>query len=247
MRCGCRYCSNNRAIRHPVGMARSAQLCIGAGGLGLLLVVVNQITAAAIDPALQRSSALAALLAVGLMLVGVLWTRVLPVPPERADLQGEEGLLLRSGLAAPLAAELDWGSRMLLTATPAAVVLVLWQQEVLLQRGLLVRRSGPGFRPGPICEQVLQRGRSIHLVDLRHYPGRDEFTTLLDGLPSVVVEPLGSHGVVLVGGWSPRCFSRADQRWISGWAERLRAQADQQGAVEPLAASASSAPASPEH
>jgi hypothetical protein len=27
---------------------------------------------------------------------------------------------------------------------------------------------------------------------------------------------------VVIGGWSERCFSRSDERWLTGWAERLK-------------------------
>ena len=152
----------------------------------------------------------------------------MPLPAERAELSGEQGLLLRQDLPEPLRQELEWGSRQLLKATPAALVVLLWQDQCLLRRGLLQSGSdsaplgGSPFAPGPICQQALQRQRSIHLVDLRLYPGREEFTALLPGLPSVLVQPVGSAGLLVVGGWSARCFGNADQAWIEGWAERLR-------------------------
>lgn len=206
-------------------MNLSARVCGGAGAVALLLTIINQLTAAAVEPALQRSSALAALAAVGLMLVGVLWTRAAPVAPERADLQGEQGLLLRGDLGEALQRELDWGTRQLLQATPAAVVMVVWRDAVLVHRGLLQRSTArEGFASGPICRQAQQRGRSIHLVDLRHYPGRDEFEPLLQGLPSIIVQPIGSEGLLLLGGWSARCFSSGDEAWLDGWAQRLRAE-----------------------
>ena len=205
-------------------MPTSARICLSAGVLALLALVANQLTASQVDPALQRSSVLGSLLAVGLMLIGVLWTRVVPLPPERAELQGEEGLLLRQHLPPGLQAELQWGSRQLLRATPAAVVLVWWRGDLVLQRGLLKQRQGSAFEPGPICRQALDKERAIHLVDLRNYPGRDEFSSLQDGLPSVVVQPIGSNGLLLLGGWSPRCFSSSDLSWIDGWSQRLKSE-----------------------
>jgi hypothetical protein len=89
---------------------------------------------------------------------------------------------------------------------------------MLLRRGLLAETS---FVPGVICSQALDRQRSISLVDLALYPGRDEFHTLLADLPAVVVQPIGRDGLLLVGGWSPRCFGRGDLLWIEGWASRL--------------------------
>lgn len=58
-------------------------------------------------------------------------------------------------------------------------------------------------------------------MNLALYPGRDEFKTLLADLPAVVVQPIGRHGLLLVGGWSARCFGRGDLIWIEGWAARL--------------------------
>ena len=230
-------------------MSISARVALICGLAGLALSVVNALTAAALEPALLRSSALAALLSVGLLLVSALWTRVLPAEAERVDLGGQEGLLLRRELPQNLQEELQWGSQTLLQATAAAVVLVWWNGAVVLRRGLCPGDgSGLRFDPGPICRQAQARSRSIHLVDLKHYPGRDEFTPLLADLPSVLVQPLGEAGLLLVGGWSARCFSRSDQGWIEAWAKRLTT-ALQQAPVgledQQAAAPGSSAPGSP--
>jgi len=201
-----------------------AKLSLATGGGGLLLVVVNQLSAPLPEPSLVRASVLAALLAVGLMLVAVLWTRAVPDAAGRADLQGEEGLELAPGLPPALLEDLGWGSQMLLTASPAAVVLVLWRDTVLLRRGLLARTP---FQPGPICARALERGQAISLVNLGLYPGRAEFDSLLPGLPAVLIQPVGDQGLVLLGGWSPRCFSRSDLIWVEGWARRLTAEMPQ--------------------
>ena len=220
-------------------MPTPARVCLGAGVGAIVLVLINQLTAPSLsgggsDPALERAGLLAAMLAVGLMLVAALWTQVVPEPAQRAGLQGEEGLVLASDLPAELAAELAWGSRMLLTATPAAVVLVHWRDQTLLQRGLLrpeqqpaeqqIAKSPPAFAPGPICQRARQRQTAISLVDLRLYPGRQEFDALLPELPAVLVQPLGQEGWLLLGGWSARCFSRSDLAWVEGWAARLTGQ-----------------------
>ena len=70
-----------------------------------------------------------------LMLVAILWTRAVPVAPERVDLSGRQGLELAEQLPEGLQQELAWGSRMLLTATPAASLLLHWQGRTLLRRG----------------------------------------------------------------------------------------------------------------
>jgi hypothetical protein len=204
-----------------MAMPTAARTVLVAGAAGLALVVLNQATAPDLDPALQRAAVLAGILAVLLMLVGVLWNRVQPEAAQRAELQGEEGLELAGGLPDALNRELGWGTMMLLTATPAVVVLLHWRETTVLRRGLL----GAGrFQPGPICRRAQERGTAISLVDLKLYPGRDEFETLLGGLPSVLVQPVGPEGVLVLGGWSPRCFSRSDLLWAEGWARRLTAE-----------------------
>ncbi|MFM7360544.1 MAG: cofactor assembly of complex C subunit B [Cyanobium sp.] len=199
-----------------------ARIALGGGLTGLALAVLNQSSGPAaggvLDPALERAGVLASILSVLLMLIGILWERIEPVPPVRVDLEGEEGLELAEGLDPSLNSELAWGSRMLLTATPAATLLVQWQGRTLLRRGLLAAQT---FEAGPICRRAMEQGRPISLVDLRLYPGRAEFDALLPGLPAVLVQPLGSDGVLLLGGWSPRCFGRGDLAWVEGWAQRL--------------------------
>jgi hypothetical protein len=197
-----------------------AKLCIGLGLMALALVVVNQGFASDVTPPLERAAVLASLLAVGLMLVGVLWTRALPEASIRANLSGDLGFVLSPDLPKALADELAWGSHMLLTASPAAVVLVLWRGQSLLRRGLILPLE---FVPGAICQRAVEKQAAISLVDLNLYPGRQEFDALLPGLPSVLVQPLGQDGLLLLGGWSARCFSRSDLAWVEGWAAKLRA------------------------
>ena len=157
--------------------------------------------------------------AVGLMLVAVLWTRANPKSAEKVPLQGEHGLVISDQLDDLQKQELAWGSHMLLTATPAASVLVLWGEQVVLRRGLISQNS---FQPGAITKRAMDRDQIISLVNTSLFPGRAEFDGMLPSLPAVMVCPMGQQGVVILGGWSPRCFSRSDERWLEGWAKRLR-------------------------
>lgn len=200
-------------------MPAQARIVLVSALLVLLLTIVNAGAASTITPDLQRAEVLAGLASVGLMLVAVLWTRANPRTAEARELSGEQGLFLRSDLPENQREELGWGSHMLLTATPAATVMVFWNGEVLLRRGLIRRDV---FVPGPICQRAMDQRKTVALVNTLLFPGRGEFDSVLEDLPALLVCPIGGDGVVIIGGWSPRCFSRSDERWLEGWCQRLR-------------------------
>lgn len=219
-------------------MPFGARVSLSAGVLVLLLAVGNVFTAEAIDPTLQRAEVLAGMAAVGLMLVAVLWTRAQPLAPTAVELPGEQSLQLLPELSELCRTELAWGSHLLLTATSAATILVAWDGTVVLRRGLVPEAllvddqdgaNGESFTPGPICERAQRQGQLVSLVKTALYPGRTEFDPVLPGLPSVMVQPLGDRGWVVLGGWSERCFSRSDERWFTGWCERLRTTLETNG------------------
>ena len=194
------------------------------------LAVFNALSADTFPPALQRAEVLAGMAGVGLMLVAVLWTRAVPLSPEAVNLEGEQGLLIAEGLTNELRTELAWGSHQFLTATSAASMLVYWDDTVLIRRGLITDRV---FQPGEICRRCTKRQELISLVKTALYPGREEFDPVLPGLPAVMVQPLGERGWIVLGGWSERCFTRADERWLTGWAERLRTELERTAADGP--------------
>ena len=200
-------------------MPTPARVVLFSGLLVLVLAVTNASTADRITPDLQRAEVLAGLAAVGLMLVAVLWTRPNPRSADQVDLQGEQGLVMDQQTSADLREELGWGSHMLLTATPASTVLVYWRGHVILRRGLI---RAVTFKPGDICNRVMERETTISLVNTELFPGRTEFDSVVENLPAVVISPLGKNGVVVVGGWSKRCFSQSDERWLEGWTQRLK-------------------------
>ena len=241
-------------------MGRPALACLGVGLVALLLSLINQFSAAELSPPLVRASVLASLLAVGFLLIATLWTRAVPRAPERVALEGLQGLDLADGLPETLKLELAWGSQLLLTATPGATLLLHWRQQTLLRRGVL---GGGSFESGPICQRALATGKPISLVNLALYPGRAEFAALPEGLPALMVQPIGNEGLLLLGGWSPRCFSRSDELWLEGWALKLRTSLEalpddgplavgpqpagdlQVGSLQGVAGSARSAPETP--
>ena len=206
-------------LQQSASMPTPARVVLFSGLLVLVLAVTNASTADLITPDLQRAEVLAGLAAVGLMLVAVLWTRANPRSADQVDLQGEQGLVMDEQNSTELREELGWGSHMLLTATPAATVLVYWRGHVILRRGLI---RAAAFEPADICNRAMERETTISLVNTELFPGRTEFDSVLQNLPAVVICPLGKNGVVVVGGWSKRCFSQSDERWLEGWTERLK-------------------------
>ena len=130
------------------GPARAVLIC---ALLLLGLTVTNAGLAETVTPELQRAEVLAGMAAVGLMLVAVLWTRANPKSTEKVPLKGEQGLVMADQFSEDQQQELAWGSHMLLTATPAASVLVLWRKQVVLRRGLISQDS---FQPGPITKRA---------------------------------------------------------------------------------------------
>ncbi|MEB3254396.1 MAG: cofactor assembly of complex C subunit B [Synechococcus sp.] len=205
-------------------MPTPARVVLAWGLVLLLMTLTNARLAEVVSPELQRAEVLAGLAAVGLMLVAALWTRADPSQAPRRDLQGDQGLVMHSDVTGIVREELGWGSHMLLTATPAATLLLFWDGEVLLRRGLL---SDAPFQPGPICERAMERQATISLVNTTLFPGRGEFDPVLENLPAVLISPLGERGVVILGGWSERCFSKSDEQWLEGWSTRLRTALEQ--------------------
>jgi hypothetical protein len=204
-------------------LQQPASLAFICGTLGLVLSVVNAFTldsaTAGLPPAFQRSCVLAGVLSVGLMLVGVLWSRADPAARARQALQGVQGLEIDPNLPEPMRHELAWGSTMLLTATPAASLILIWDGVTLMRRGVLGVNK---FKLGPILERAQQRQQLISLVTLKLYPGASEFDYLPENTPAVLVQPLGKRGWLVLGGWAERCFSRSDEIWIQGWTAKLR-------------------------
>ena len=64
-----------------MAMPPAARVVLACGLTGLVLVVVNQMTAPSLDPSLERASVLGSILSVLLLLVALLWQRVEPLAP----------------------------------------------------------------------------------------------------------------------------------------------------------------------
>ena len=199
-------------------MYKISTLVIVFGFFLLILSIINIATAHQVNPTLVRAETISGIASIVLITIGYLWTEINPKTPIRAELNGNEGFELWNELTKNQKNELAWGSQQILTATAASTILIYWDNRVILRRGLISKKT---FKPGEICNRAVEQKRLISLVNTELFPGRREFDSVLEDLPAVIIYPLSDRGVTIVGGWSKRSFTNSDEKWISGWSDKL--------------------------
>ncbi|PSO58094.1 MAG: cofactor assembly of complex C subunit B [Cyanobacteria bacterium QH_6_48_35] len=190
-----------------------------AGGLAGGLLMVNRLTTATLTDSQARSDALGVILSALLVLTGLIWQRVQPRSPEAVNLIGEEGFELAEELPEAVKRELAWASHLLLTNTATRSLVVYYQGKVLVRRGIL--GSHRELKPGAIVQRVLDKQKPVYLVKLSVYPGRVEFNYLPENTQGVIAQPLGDKGVLILGANAPRSYTKQDENWIAGIADKL--------------------------
>ena len=199
-------------------MYKISNLVIIFGSFLLFLSIINIATASDVYPSLVRGETISGLASIALITIGYLWKDIKPKEQNRVNLKGKQGLKINGDLSEEIKYELAWGSNQILTATAASTILIFWDNQVILRRGLITNKT---FVPGEICKRAVEQKRLISLVNTELFPGRDEFDSVLDDLPAVIVYPLSNRGLTIVGGWSKRSFTNSDEKWISGWSDKL--------------------------
>ena len=199
-------------------MFKISSLVIVFGVFLLLLSIINISTATEVNPQLVRGETISGIASIALISIGYLWTDIKPKQPTRVFLKGKEAFELSLDLSEDIKNELAWGSQQILTATAASTILIYWDNNVILRRGLITNKS---FKPGEICNRAIEQKRLISLVNTDLFPGREEFDCVLEDLPAVIVYPLSNRGLTIVGGWSKRSFTNSDEKWITGWSDKL--------------------------
>lgn len=154
-----------------------------------------------------------------LILTGLLWQQVQPRPPGSVQLNGTEGFELAEDLPDPVKTELAWASHLLLTNTVTRSLLLWYDGRILMRRGILTETAE--VKPGAILQRVQQKQTPVYLVNLALYPGRIEFDYLPDNTQGVICQPLGTRGVLILGANAPRSYTRQDEAWITGIADKL--------------------------
>ncbi len=195
------------------------QLPFVVGGLAGILLLTNRMLTPQLTESQARSDAVGVILSAVLILTGLLWQQVQPRSPDAVDLIGEQGFELLPGLPEEVKTELAWASHLLLTNTVTRSLVVVYQGKVLLRRGVL--GVNPEVKPGAILKRVLEKQKPVYLVDLKIYPGRIEFDYLPENTQGVICQPIGNQGVLILGANAPRSYTKQDENWIEGIADKL--------------------------
>ncbi|MEM8806887.1 MAG: cofactor assembly of complex C subunit B [Cyanobacteria bacterium P01_G01_bin.38] len=200
------------------------RLPIVVGGLGGSLLMINRLMTPVLTDSQARADALGVILSAILILTGLLWQQLQPKLPDTVELMGEEGFELKDELADAIKTELAWASHLLLTNTVTRSIVAYYDGAVLMRRGILAPSAA--VQPGPILERVLQQQKPVYLVNLKLYPGRVEFGYLPENTQGLICQPMGAKGVLLLGANAPRSYTKQDEAWIEGIADKLGASLD---------------------
>jgi hypothetical protein len=189
------------------------------GGLGGILLLFNRFFTEEIFPSQSRSDALGIIESALLILVGLLWQRIQPKVPDAVDLIGTEGFELMADLPDEIKTELAWASHLLLTNTVTKSIVVYHRGKVLLRRGILADNSE--VKVGAILQRVREKQKPVYLVNLNLYPAKVEFDYLPENTQGLICQPIGKAGVLILGANTPRSYTKQDEIWIAGIADKL--------------------------
>ena len=190
-----------------------------AGIVGGTVLMFNRFATADLTPSQARSDVMGVILSGVLILVGLIWQRVQPRLPDAVELIGREGLEFAPDLPESVKIELAWASHLLLTNTVTKSLIVYYQGKVLLRRGILSQNSA--VKVSNIIKRVLETGKAVYLVNLNLYPAKIEFDYLPENTQGLICQPIGKEGVLILAANAPRSYTKQDEIWIEGIADKL--------------------------
>tara|TARA_B100000131_G_C18083605_1_gene599195 strand:- start:801 stop:1424 length:624 start_codon:yes stop_codon:yes gene_type:complete len=188
------------------------------GTILFCLQLINFFSIDLISPSLQRAQVLSALSSIVIILIGLLFDRIKPVSGVKASISGTNGFDFDKSIPQDIMDELAWGSECILTSTAAASVLIRYKNKNILKRGIITDKE---FQPGDICNRVMKEKILVSLVNTKFYPGKDEFDDFCKEAPSILIIPIDNESFILIGGWSSRCFTKSDEKWLLNWSKKL--------------------------
>ncbi len=199
-------------------MGFNGKSLISVGVILFIFQIANFISIETITPELERAQVLAAIASLIIILIGFLFKQFQPIAGEKAVLKGENKFLFDRNMPDEVIDELAWGSEAILTSTAAAAILIHNDGVNILRRGIT---SSNDFKPGETCLRSIKDMKLISLANTKFYPGRDEFFNFCAEIPSILVVPINSKAFILIGGWSAKCFTKSDEKWINNWSKKI--------------------------
>ena len=199
---------------------------MGFNGKSLILIgtilfifqIANFFSIEIITPELERAQVLAAIASLIIILIGFLFKQFEPLAGKKASLKGENKFIFDKNIPNEVIDELAWGSEAILTSTAAAAILIHNDGVNILRRGIT---SSNEFSPGDTCMRSTKDMKLISLANTKFYPGRDEFSDFCPEIPSILVVPINAKAFILIGGWSAKCFTKSDEKWINNWSKKI--------------------------
>jgi len=199
-------------------MSFNGKTLIVIGSILFFFQLGNFFSIDSISPALERAQVLSAISSVIIVLIGFLFKQFNPNIGEKIELKGENRFIFEPDIPKDILDELAWGSEAILTSTPAATILIHNDGKNILRRGITTNNV---FEPGETCLRSLRDMKLISLANTKFYPGRDEFYSFCPNVPSIIIIPINRKSFILIGGWSYRCFTMSDEKWINNWSKKL--------------------------
>jgi len=199
-------------------MGFNGKSLISVGVILFIFQIANFFSIEIITPELERAQVLAAIASLIIILIGFLFKQFEPLAGEKADLKGENKFIFDKNIPNEVIDELAWGSEAILTSTAAAAILIHNDGVNILRRGIT---SSNEFSPGDTCLRSTKDMKLISLANTKFYPGRDEFSDFCPEIPSILVVPINAKAFILIGGWSAKCFTKSDEKWINNWSKKI--------------------------
>ncbi len=199
-------------------MGFNGKTLIIIGSILFLFQLVNFFSIDSITPELERAQVLSAISSVIIILIGFLFKQFNSITGDKVNLKGSNKFIFDSNIPNEVLDELAWGSEAILTSTAAATILIHNDGENILRRGII---SNNIFNPGETCLRSIKDMKLISLANTKFYPGRDEFYNYCPNIPSVLIVPINNKAFILIGGWSSRCFTKSDEKWINNWSKKI--------------------------
>ena len=200
-------------------MGFNGKSLIFVGAILFIFQISNFISIETITPELERAQVLAAISSLIIILIGFLFKQFEPLAGEKAALKGENKFLFDKNIPDKVIDELAWGSEAILTSTAAASILIHNDGVNILRRGII---SNNEFIPGETCLKSINDMKLISLANTKFYSGREEFIKFCPDIPSIIIVPINNKSFILIGGWSSKCFTKSDEKWINNWAKKIK-------------------------